>query len=308
MKRKVLAFVTVLATLGAVAACSGTPLDAAPGTGKIIIDADMGELNDDAQALFLLAAAPGVELLGVTTVGGNTWPEEGTAYALRQLELIGRADVPVVTGETNVPAPRADYDGALDRPRPASHRELPTPPHGGYATAAPRPGGAADFLAEQVKRHPGEVTVFALGPATNLARAVKAHPETAGLVKEVVFLGAGEESAEFNRWFDPAASKDVFAAPFRSRLVVPLAATERLTLDADGYRRVTAGPETPVKRLFKQLQGPAFAKDPGHRMFVWDAVAAAVFLRPDLVTDSDGRTVLEVDEDRFWDFYTSGIG
>ncbi|GAA0825798.1 nucleoside hydrolase [Streptosporangium amethystogenes subsp. fukuiense] len=284
------------------------PLDGPPGTGKIIIDADMGELNDDAQAMFLLAAAEGVEVLGVTTVGGNTWPEEGTAYALRQLELIGRTDIPVVTGETNVPAPREDYDGALDRPRPASHRALATPPHGGYATTRPAAGSASDFIADQVGRHPGEVTVFALGPATNLARAVREHPEMVPLVKEIVYLGADTEGEEFNRWFDPEASRVVFAAPFKRELVVTLEAAQRLTLDGKTYERVVTGPESPVRKLFKEIQGPLFAGDPGHRAFVWDAVAAAAFLRPEIVSDTDGRTVLEVDPDRFWDLYVTRIG
>ncbi|MEU0477889.1 nucleoside hydrolase [Streptosporangium sp. NPDC006013] len=309
MRRKILVSLVALSMVCAAASCSrGVPLDGPPGTGKIIIDADMGELNDDAQAMFLLAAAEGVEVLGVTTVGGNTWPEEGTAYALRQLELIGRTGIPVVTGETNVPAPRNDYDGALDRPRPASHRALATEPHGGYPTTRPAAGSASDFIADQVRRHPGEVTVFALGPATNLARAVREHPEMVPLVKEVVYLGADTEGEEFNRWFDPEASRVAFAAPFRRRLVVTLEAAQRLTMDKETYERVVAGPETPVRRLFKELQGPLFTGDPGHRAFVWDAVAAVAFLSPEIVSNSDGRTVLEVDPDRFWDLYVTRIG
>ncbi|MEV4382677.1 nucleoside hydrolase [Streptosporangium sp. NPDC049644] len=309
MRRKILVSLVALSMVCAATSCSrGVPLDGPPGTGKIIIDADMGELNDDAQAMFLLAAAEGVEVLGVTTVGGNTWPEEGTAYALRQLELIGRTDIPVVTGETNVPAPREDYDGALDRPRPASHRALATPPHGGYPTTRPTAGSASDFIADQVGRHPGEVTVFALGPATNLARAVREHPEMVPLVKEIVYLGADTEGEEFNRWFDPEASRVVFAAPFKRELVVTLEAAQRLTLDGKTYERVVTGPESPVRKLFKEIQGPLFAGDPGHRAFVWDAVAAAAFLRPEIVSDTDGRTVLEVDPDRFWDLYVTRIG
>lgn len=308
MRGKVLASLTALVLAGAATACSaGTPLAAPPGSGKIIIDADMGQLNDDAHALFLLVAAERVEILGVTTVGGNTWPEEGAAYALRQLELIGRTDVPVVTGATNVPARRQDYVGALDRPRPASHRALPTPPAGGYAAAEPAAGTASDFLADQVGRHPGEVTVFALGPATNLARAVRDHPEMVPLVKEVVYVGAGTEGEEFNRWFDPEASKVVFGTAFKRQLVVPLAAAERPAMDGDTYERVVAGPPTPVKTLIKQLLGPVFAKDGGHREPVWDAVAAAAFLRPDIVTDSDGSVVLDVDQERFWDLYAELI-
>ncbi|MEV0974666.1 nucleoside hydrolase [Microtetraspora glauca] len=314
MRRSLIPLIVLsaLSVMCAVTSCSaGTPLDAPPGTGKIIIDADMGELNDDAQALFLLAATPDVEVLGVTTVGGNTWPEEGTAYALRQLELIGRADVPVVTGESGTPAPREGYRGALDRARPRSHRALAAPPYGGYAKAEPAGGSAADFIADQVRRHPGEVTVFALGPATNLARAVREHPDMVPLVRQIVVLGDDAESEEFNRWFDPAASRVVFDAPFRRRLVVPLEVAERITMDRDTYDRVVAAGDSPIARLFAAVEGPRFAADPGHRTFVWDAVAAAVFLRPEIVpdaeTDAGGSTVLDIDEDRFWDLYTTRI-
>ena len=64
----------------------------------MIVDADMGVLNDDAVALFMLLNTPNIEVLGVTIVPGNSWMENGTAAALRQLELIGRTDVPVFMG------------------------------------------------------------------------------------------------------------------------------------------------------------------------------------------------------------------
>ncbi len=297
-----------LAVLCAAAACSvARPLDAPPGAGKILIDADMGELNDDAQALFLLAAAD-VEILGLTTVGGNTWPEEGTAHALRQLELIGRTSIPVVTGDTARPVlrqgHRPDCRGALDRPRPSSHRSLPTPPYGGYAATEPAAGRASDFIADQVRRHPREVTFFMLGPATNLARAVRDHPDIVPLIRAVVVLGDDAESEEFNRWFDPDASRVVFDAPFPRRLVIPLEVADPLVMDREGYERVVAAGETPVTRLFTAVEGPRFAAESDHRVFVWDAVAAAVFLRPEIATDADGLTVRAVDHDRFWDVYT----
>ncbi len=64
----------------------------------VIIDSDMNQLGDDAVATFMMVNSPDVRVLGVTIVSGNGWVEEGTAYALRQLELIGRADIPVLMG------------------------------------------------------------------------------------------------------------------------------------------------------------------------------------------------------------------
>ncbi len=59
---------------------------------KVILDTDMVMLYDDGVAMMMLANHPNIELLGVTIVPGNTWVSEGTAYALRQLEVIGRTD------------------------------------------------------------------------------------------------------------------------------------------------------------------------------------------------------------------------
>ena len=82
-------------TLAAVAvACSG-----AAAAEKVLLDTDMVEAFDDGIAMLMLARAPQVELLGVTTVVGNTWVEEGTAYALRQLEAVKLEwKVPVAMG------------------------------------------------------------------------------------------------------------------------------------------------------------------------------------------------------------------
>jgi len=120
---------------------------------RVIVDADMGVLNDDAVALFMLLNSPNVQVLGVTIVPGNTWAENGTAYALRQLELIGRSDVPVFMG---VREPlmgdrrqwldaeerlwgRSEYLGAYARPRPESYLALEREPAIGYPTSKPAP-------------------------------------------------------------------------------------------------------------------------------------------------------------------------
>ncbi|GAJ00043.1 unnamed protein product, partial [marine sediment metagenome] len=65
---------------------------------KVILDSDMVALYDDGVAMMMLANHPNIELLGVTIVPGNTWVSEGTAYALGQLEVLNRTDVPVALG------------------------------------------------------------------------------------------------------------------------------------------------------------------------------------------------------------------
>ena len=65
---------------------------------KVILDTDMVEVFDDGITMMMLANAPNIDLIGVTIVVGNTWVPEGTAYAIRQLEDIGKSHIPVVPG------------------------------------------------------------------------------------------------------------------------------------------------------------------------------------------------------------------
>ncbi|MFI6477012.1 nucleoside hydrolase [Nonomuraea sp. NPDC050663] len=270
---------------------------------KVIIDVDMGELNDDAVATFMLTAGNRVDILGVTTVAGNTWAEQGTAYSLRQLELVGRKEIPVVQGAVEPLVPgrldglkgenhlfgKAPWAGAFDGPRPSSYRQVET--YGGAPKTKPAPGPAAEFIAQQVKKHPGQVTLFALGPATNVALAVKTHPEIVPLVKEIVYMGGAFDvpgnispAAEFNWWFDPEAAKIVLRTPFKKQTIVPHDAALKVRFTKKEYDRIVAGTETPIKKMFKDIQR-------GQGTFVWDAIAAGIFLDRSLVKRSEERYV-----------------
>ena len=282
---------------------------------RVIVDADMGVLNDDAAALFMLLNSPNVQVLGVTIVPGNTWAENGTAYALRQLELIGRNDVPVFMG---VREPlmgdrrqwldaeerlwgRSEYLGAYARPRPESYLALEREPAIGYPISKPAPEHAVDFIVRAVKAHPNEVTLFALGPPTNIALAIRKNPEIVPLVKRVVYMGGAVDvpgnsspAAEFNWWFDPEATRIALRTPFKEQIVVPLDIAERVYYTKAEYDRIVAGPDTPIKKLYRQLHGARFEKDPGTRSFVWDALTAAIFLQPRIATRLEDR-FLDID-------------
>ncbi|MER5886775.1 nucleoside hydrolase [Streptomyces sp. NPDC001941] len=312
MRALVALLATVLAVPAAAPVPAGPPPAAASRPLKVVLDADMGELNDDAVTMFMLARDPRVDLLGVTVVSGNTWVEEGTAYALRQLELVGRADVPVVPGAGEPLMPgrqerldaenalygKAPWAGAFDSPRPPSYDRLAKPPYGGYPRTRPRAQAAADFLVEQVKRYPRQVTVVAAGPATNLALAVRTHPEIVPLVKQVVYMGGAFDkpgnitpAAEFNWWFDPESARIALRTPFAKQVVVPDDVAVTVPYTKARYDAIVAGRETPVKRMFKDLQGPDFEKDPGHSTFVWDAITAAYLLDPSVVAKAETRYV-----------------
>lgn len=279
---------------------------------KVILDVDMGELNDDAVAMFMLLQSGEVDLLGVTTVAGNTWVEEGIAYSLRQLELVGHEDIPVYPGAS---APlmgsrqalleaeqtlwgNIEYMGAYSREQPASYQELEEEPYKGYATTEPADEHAVDFIVRSIKENPNEITLFVLGPPTNVALAVRKNPEIVPLVKQVIYMGGSIDipgntnpAAEFNWWFDPEATKITLRTPFKKQIVVPLDIAERVYYTKAEYDRIVAGPDTPIVQMFQDLQGPRFEDDPERESFIWDALTAAIFLRPEIATKMEDRYI-----------------
>ena len=272
---------------------------------RVIVDADMGVLGDDAVALFMLVNSPNVDVLGVTIVPGNSWAEHCTASALRQLELIGRTDIPVFMG---VREPlmgsrqawleaeerlwgRSEFLGAYGRPRATSYLALDREPVVGYPTTKPADENAVDFIVRTIKAYPNQVTLFAIGPATNVALAVRKNPEIVPLVKRIYYMGGSVDvpgnsspAAEFNWWFDPEAARIALRTPFREQIVVPTDVAEKVFYTKAEYDRIVSAPETPITKLFKQVHGPRFERDAATRSHIWDALATAIFLQPGLAT------------------------
>jgi len=211
---------------------------------KVILDSDMVLLYDDGVAMMMLANHPKIDLLGVTIVPGNTWVSEGTAYALRQLEILNRTDVPVAMGiryplraaryetlevEQKMFGQSSKYVGCFARPEPASYLHVYAEKFGSRPAIKPVNAHAVTFLIETIKAHPGQITVLPIGPCTNLAIAIQMAPEIIPLIKRVVYMGGAFDvpgnttpAAEFNWWFDPEAAKMTVRAPFPNQLIVGL--------------------------------------------------------------------------------------
>jgi inosine-uridine nucleoside N-ribohydrolase len=152
-----------------------------------------------------------------------------------------------------------------------------------------------------IKAHPNAVTLFALGPTTNIALAIRKNPEIVPLVKRIIYMGGAIDvpgnstpSAEFNWWFDPESARITLRAPFREQIVVPIDVAERVFYTKAEYDRITTAPETAITRLFRQVHGARFEKDPKARSFVWDALTSAIFLQPAIATRFDDR-FLDID-------------
>ncbi len=200
----------------------------------ILLDTDIGGDVDDAFALALALASPEVDLVGVTTVGSDA--EDRAWMACRFLTAVGRREVPVAWGRDK--QPESAIEGQIQyRRHPAVIFNR---------TAKPIKESAVEFLYGRLKARPGELTLVALGPLTNIARLLTDHPDCKPWIKRIVLMGGavrvgyeGKPSAEaeWNIKSDVAAAKAVFAAGV-PLVIAPLDATATLKLEEPQRRRL----------------------------------------------------------------------
>jgi purine nucleosidase len=293
-------------------ACFAGAADAAAKI-PIILDTDIGTDIDDAFALALIIKSPELELLGVTTVSGDTAARASLA-AKFLWEAGGKwRQVPVVAGEPGPPQP-------IDQTHWAD----------GFASPQILKESAVDFLRGQFDRRPGEITLVAIGELTNVAALLKADPQAAKQIKRIALMGgsiargygpgSGAEP-EWNIKSNPAAARVVFSSGIPI-LMAPLDVTAMLQLDGPARDRLFhCG--TPVSmalaalyRLWKQETPTLF-----------DPMAVALLIRPDLCEteplaieiDAEGSTLvvkgkpanalvaLHTDPAKFFAFYLSRV-
>jgi inosine-uridine nucleoside N-ribohydrolase len=301
-------------------------LGAAETKRKVIIDQDaFGPGGSNLQAILMVVQSPDVEVLGVAIESGDGWQKENVAHTLRMLELIGRPDIPVLQGAT-YPLVNSEeetrrwerlygklpYKGAwmetwpsyntINRPHyhPA---DIVPPMDEGEPTTKPAPEPAATFIARKLREFPGEVTVLAMGPFTNLALASALDAGCAGLARELVIMAGSfnpdaskldefsmqfihNPRVEFNFRWDPEAAKMTLHAGWRRITVIPIDATVGTRFTKELVRRATAGTDAPAAHYVASFGQPGFP--------MWDEVASAVFLDPTIVRHSD-KLAMDVD-------------
>src|SRR6516165_9777987 len=142
----------------------------------VVLDTDIGTDIGDAFALALILKSPELELLGVTTVSGDT--QARARLAAKLLWEAGGAwrEVPVYAGEPGTPQPIDQARWATPFTSPALHAD-----------------GAVNFLRREINRRPGAITVIAIGELTNVAALLQSDPSAASKIKRIALMGGSVE-------------------------------------------------------------------------------------------------------------------
>ena len=266
---------------------------------KVLADQDSaGPNGTNFLSLLMLLRAPQIDLLGITTVSGDQWVEPATVFALWATEQAGRTDVPVVKGaERPLLNTRRELElrEALYGSFPSWHGsfnpDAPSPertwaPPGGYPKVKARPGRAADFIIDTIRANPGEVVLYAAGPLTNIALAVRMDPGIVPLTKAIYIMGGSSEGGiELNWWWDPEAAAIVMREPWKQIVVSPGEAGAQVFSSADLMKRVVraGGPlANHIRQLYLETQ-----PQPGTTMWsmMWDELTVASMIDPSVITN-----------------------
>jgi inosine-uridine nucleoside N-ribohydrolase len=156
---------------------------------KVIVDMDIGDDIDDAFALGLLLQSPEIDIVGITTAWGDT------ALRAQLLERMLRE-----TGHRNIPV--AQGIRTTGNPQPFTQAR--------YAQRGQLPAkiDAVDFMLDQIKRQPGEITLLALGPLTNIGAAIARDAATFSKLKQVAMMGGSVRSGYRKSQYVPARPAD----------------------------------------------------------------------------------------------------
>jgi purine nucleosidase len=264
------------------------------GSNQILLDCDTG--IDDALAILDFTARGG-ELLGVGSVHGNVPAPVGARNTLRVLEIAGCDSVPVCVGAARPlaqPLMTAENvhgrDGLGNTNQPDPQRAL-------------APGSAAEQIVRLAHQRPGEFTLVAIGPLTNLAVALLLDPELPSLVEDVVIMGGAVEVpgnvtpyAEANIWHDPEAAQLVIEASWRVTLVTLDATMQALLTPADLQAIRSAGSQRArfAAAILDHYISVYQQWLPGRTCPLHDPLALALVLNPELATYRELPTLVEL--------------
>lgn len=251
---------------------------------RIIIDTDPGV--DDALTFLLALASPEIQLEALTTTQGNVTLEKATQNALSVLELGQASHIPVASGSALPLVQPLRASAYVHGESGIGNSKLPEP------KTKPVPQHAVDYLIERALAEPGEISIFAIGPLTNIAMAIRKEPRFAKAVKELVIMGGAilehgnvTPQAEFNIYVDPHAAHIVFHSGMPITLI-PLDVTHKCLLlqkHVDRLMQISS----PISRFIRDAMEVylKYSFELGYSgSALHDPLTLATIIQPDLLT------------------------
>jgi len=282
----------------------------------VIADQDAsGPGGSDMTSLLVLLQSPQVNLLGITVVTGDAWLGPEVAYTLRMLEIVGRTDIKVYPGAA-FPLVRTQqwtqaaetlygkqvYKGAWgERTAKDGYSLVPLMPEGALVTRA-ADEDAAHFMVRMVHQYPHKVTIYAAGPLTNVALAIRIDPQFAELAQELVIMGGsivpqtnvGEwinnPRHEFNFWFDPEAASITLQAKWARITDTTIDASLKTRLAPEVLDGLVGSKSTAAQYVLQYQRKPITIN------YLWDELAVAAWLDPSIIT-AERVVYMDVDID-----------
>ena len=268
---------------------------------RILLDTDIGSDIDDALALAYLLRQPRCELLGVTTVSGH--PDLRAALCSALCRNAGKPDIPIHVG--------IDKPLLVDQKQPEAPqaRALGPWPHADFDARCT----AIEFLRETIRANPGEVTLLAIGPQTNIGVLFATDPEIPTLLKRLVFMAGSflrENKGEWNVLCDPHASAIAYGVGGRPRpaelVSFGLDVTTRVRLQREEARAKLRS----VAALAPVADFAEIWLERSERITFHDPLAAACIFEPDICAYRDGEVTVECadPEHRGWTEFRDADG
>lgn len=257
---------------------------------KVIIDTDPG--TDDALALMMAINSPDLDVLGLTTVGGNATLAHTTRNALRLREYFDWRSIVVSRGAARPLRGKFHYGyyyhGAAGLGVP-----LPSPRH------LPMRQRAPDYIASEARNLREELVIIALGPLTNIALAIKREPRIRDWVQIVIMGGAvsgpGNVTpyAEFNTYNDPEAARIVLSSGVRATLVGFDVCDQVYVQEDDQWIQGRSESEKLARRILANWFASRSSAD---RYTLCDPLAVVAALRPELFSLRQAEVTVEVSD------------
>lgn len=300
---------------------------------KVIFDQDTdGIIGGNEDPLIMLLQAGNIDVLGVTVVTGNGWLKQETADVLRLLEEVHRTEVPVYEGAemplvmsrwTPVEMVRM-YGGTRTDPFLGAYGEFSPGPevvtaaYRGLPRTKPAKGVAAEFIAEQVMKYPGEVTIYCGGPLTNVALAISLHPEMVAMTKEIVFMGTSPvmQPKTVNVVYDPESARIVLHAAWPKLTIITVDVAEKLHRTPAMVEAIGKGQNRAEAAMYEELiLKPMRAGKQPQWFRMPDELMAAYLIDPTIITawkrfyvDVDTMQGPDYGGSLYWDEVPLGYG